>query len=323
MHRLDAFLLEPGDEAMIEDYTILHNTVNSFDDPDYLALPVEYFQSSFLSTNISFHEDFLLVRNNAGELIASGAIFSEGNITPTSRLVIQVHPKYRQQQIGSFLLNHLIQRGQKKGSSEFVCRVPSYRPYAVSFLEKHGFSLEYTWLKMHVDLNDPIETIPLPFGLTVRAMNIKKELTVWAQLQNSIFNNYPDYVPVNFDTLSSIVKHCTFNPSFLIVGMYFTKPVGYCLGFSVESMTKEKTLKIEGIGILPEFRRRGYGSALVTEILNRAHLKGHASSELVVRNSNTAAISLYEKIGFRQKHSHFWYRRTTPRYTEGGTTNDR
>ena len=310
MCKVDAFTLTPGNGAMMSDYTALHNTVGSFDNPDHINLPTEYFQSSFSFPNVDLSEDFVLVRNAAGELIASGTIFTEGNPSLNSRLMVQVHPQYRRQGIGSKVLNRLIQIGLKRGSYDFVCSFPSFRSYVASFLEKRGFRHEYTSLKMQVEVRSAAAAIPVPLGLTVRALNIKRESVVWAQLQNTIFGDFPGYEAVTTDTLASIVKHSTFDPSLLVIGTYFSRPIGYCLGFSIESLTKEKTLKIEGMGVLPDFRRRGYARALMSEILTRAYIKGHTSSELVVLSSNAAAIALYEKYGFKEKNKQMWYKRT-------------
>jgi len=306
-----------GYEAMLRDYTRLYNAVDSFDNPEHLELPTEYFQSSFSFPTVNLSEDFVLVRNDVGELIASGTIFTEDNSSHTSRLMIQVHPQYRCQGIGSEVLDHLIQIGLKRGSSEFVCRVPSFRPYATSFVEKRGFNHDYTWKKMQIQLRNPGPVFPHPIGLTVRALNVKKELAVWAELQNTIFRDFPGYEAVNTEILSSTIKHITFDSSLLVIGTYFSQPIGYCLGFSVESLNKEKILRIEGMGVLPQFRRRGYGSAIVSEILKRAYIKQHVSSELVVRSSNRSAIGLYEKCGFTEIYKHLWYKRTAPQRAKG------
>jgi len=309
MCKAEVFTPVPGDAVMLSDYTALHNTVDSFDNPDHVELTPEYFQSSFSFPNVNLSDGFLLVRNDAGELIAAGTIFTEDNSSLISRLSVEVHPQYRHQGIGSEVLNRLIQIGLKRGSSEFACMFPSFRPYAATFLEKHGFSHDYMSLKMQTELKTPGPVFPLPLGLTVRALNIKKELATWAQLQNAIFRESSDYEAVNTEILTSIVKHSAFDQSLLVIGTLFSKPIGYCLGFSMESAAKEKILRIERIGVLPEFRRRGYGCILVSEILIRAYIKEYVSSELVVRSSDKSAITLYEKCGFKESYKHMWYKR--------------
>ena len=299
----DAFTLEPGNNSMFNDYTALYNAVDSFDNPDHIELTKEYFQSSFSYPTVNLSRDIVLVRNANGELIASGTVFTQSESSHTSRLMIQVQPEYRRLGIGSRILEHMTEIGLKRGSSVFVCRFPNFRSQAVSFAEHHGFSLDYTWVKMRIEHEKPVKVTPLPWGLTVR------ELAVWAQLQNAIFKDYPGYEDVNSENMTSIVKHSSFDPNLLVIGTVFEKPIGYCLGLSVGSTTNDKTLKIEGMGVLPEHQRKGYGQALVFEILNRAYIKGHSSSELVVLSDNKAAIDLYKKCGFQERYHHLWYKK--------------
>jgi len=316
MCRVEPFTQASGDEAMLRDYTKLHNAVDSFDNPDHIELPTEYFQSSFSFPDVNLSDDFVLVRNDVGEWIASGTIFTEDNSSLTSRLIIQVHPLYRHRGIGSEVLNHLLQIGLKRGSSDFVCRVPSYRSYVASFVEKHGFNHDYTRLKMQIELRNPPPVFPHPIGLTVRALNVKKELAIWAQLQNTIFRDFPGYEAVNTEILDSTIKHSAFDSSLLVIGVYFSQPIGYCLGFSIDSLNKEKIIRIEGMGVLPEFQRRGYGCAIVSEILKRAYIKQHVSSELAVLSYNRFAISLFKKCGFNESFKHLWYKRTVGQCTK-------
>ena len=55
--------------------------------------------------------------------------------------------------------------------------------------------------------------------------------------------------------------------------------------------------ELETCFISPAFRRRGYGTALLTEALRLATEKG-ACLTLEVRESNLAARGLYESLGF-------------------------
>lgn len=54
------------------------------------------------------------------------------------------------------------------------------------------------------------------------------------------------------------------------------------------------------IAISPEYRRQGIGNLLMIELLNRARERGMTCSTLEVRESNVAAISLYEALGFKR-----------------------
>ncbi|MDR2213031.1 MAG: GNAT family N-acetyltransferase [Pseudomonadales bacterium] len=53
-----------------------------------------------------------------------------------------------------------------------------------------------------------------------------------------------------------------------------------------------------GMGLLPEFRRRGLGERLLRATIDAAHANGLSRIELEVYASNHAAIRLYERLGF-------------------------
>ncbi|MDF1646854.1 MAG: GNAT family N-acetyltransferase [Legionellaceae bacterium] len=59
-----------------------------------------------------------------------------------------------------------------------------------------------------------------------------------------------------------------------------------------------------GVGVLKSYRRQGVGKALMTTALKKAQEKGLTRIELTVREHNTSAIALYEKLGFIKEGVH-------------------
>ncbi|HRK22204.1 MAG TPA: ribosomal protein S18-alanine N-acetyltransferase [Fimbriimonadaceae bacterium] len=57
---------------------------------------------------------------------------------------------------------------------------------------------------------------------------------------------------------------------------------------------------ITTVAVDPDYRRKGIGKRLTTEVLSRAKELGIACATLEVRASNEAAINLYEGLGFVQ-----------------------
>jgi RimJ/RimL family protein N-acetyltransferase len=53
-----------------------------------------------------------------------------------------------------------------------------------------------------------------------------------------------------------------------------------------------------GMGLLPEFRRKGIGKELIQRTLAAAREFGFHRVELTVREDNANAIALYKKVGF-------------------------
>ena len=58
-------------------------------------------------------------------------------------------------------------------------------------------------------------------------------------------------------------------------------------------------LHINTLAGAPEFRRRGYATALLQEVMREAETEGAVKATLEVRASNAAALALYERLGFR------------------------
>jgi len=56
-----------------------------------------------------------------------------------------------------------------------------------------------------------------------------------------------------------------------------------------------------GIGLLPQYRRQGWGTKLVSEALKLAFRKDLERIELEVFASNVGAIKLYQNIGFSKE----------------------
>jgi ribosomal-protein-alanine N-acetyltransferase len=57
-------------------------------------------------------------------------------------------------------------------------------------------------------------------------------------------------------------------------------------------------LHINNLAVLPEFRRLGVASALLSHVLAHGVSRGARRATLEVRRSNVAALQLYERFGF-------------------------
>lgn len=70
--------------------------------------------------------------------------------------------------------------------------------------------------------------------------------------------------------------------------------IAYCAGWIVFD-----ELHINNLAVLPAWRRRGVGRALLEAVLAEARRLGAVRATLEVRASNQAARALYERAGFR------------------------
>jgi ribosomal-protein-alanine N-acetyltransferase len=85
------------------------------------------------------------------------------------------------------------------------------------------------------------------------------------------------------------------SPGYHLVGIVGGQVAGFISG---------RRIAVEGeilnLAVKPEFRRQGIGHALVRVILGRFHRDGVRQVFLEVRESNDAAISFYQRLGFHR-----------------------
>ena len=76
-----------------------------------------------------------------------------------------------------------------------------------------------------------------------------------------------------------------------------TAPSGQVVGFCSFWRVLDE-LHINNLAVLPEFRRRGIATELLTFVLNQGQALGARRATLEVRRSNDPARLLYERFGF-------------------------
>lgn len=84
------------------------------------------------------------------------------------------------------------------------------------------------------------------------------------------------------------------NPlSYWLVALYEDKVVGY-----VGSQAVLGEADMMNLAVLPDYRRKGVARGLVEALIKNLELRDVYSLTLEVRQSNFAALSLYESLGF-------------------------
>lgn len=94
------------------------------------------------------------------------------------------------------------------------------------------------------------------------------------------------------------------NPSFTYYLLEDKEIIGYIAFSHVID-----TMDIIAISIRQAYRMRGYASLLLTEVISYAKQNNITSILLEVRESNTAAIHLYQQHGFQQlsRRPHYYH----------------
>jgi len=80
-----------------------------------------------------------------------------------------------------------------------------------------------------------------------------------------------------------------------LVAIEENKVVGY-----VSALAHGRDAHIASIAVLKEYRRRGIGRALMSELIKLLKLRQFGTVSLEVRKNNTSAIRFYESLGFER-----------------------
>lgn len=99
------------------------------------------------------------------------------------------------------------------------------------------------------------------------------------------------------DILASHRATGRYDPYYWRVGLAGGEPVGVIL---LAHMEEQQTFEIVYMGCLPDYRNRGYGSALLAHGVELARGRGLPAMSLSVDERNRPARKLYESFGFHE-----------------------
>ena len=86
----------------------------------------------------------------------------------------------------------------------------------------------------------------------------------------------------------------TWHPELFLVAVFDELVLGY-----VVASAKGKQGRIISLAVRPEYRKRGIGTDLLRRLLERLQSIGVVEVSLEVREDNLAAITVYDKLGFK------------------------
>ena len=235
-----------------------------------------------------------------GRLVACAAIqpthtANEHQIT----LVGQVHPAYRSRGFGTFLLRWSIAE-----ASRLLAACPSDRAHVLQLttemltedaerlFERHGFSQQFAEDVMRRDLADPLSDVLPPSDIKFATWTLALADQFFAVYQVAFRERpgYPDSSQEEWvDWLAT--DDDDFLSDLSLLAYHDDLPVGFivCADMWIVQM-----------GVRPEQRGRGIGSALVIEVLKRFWAAGGDHVLLDVNLNNPGAARVYTRLGFER-----------------------
>jgi mycothiol synthase len=251
-------------------------------------------------------EDAVLrIRNGGGVTLLS---FSADGLDGVAQVEegsgeLVVHPAFRRRGVGTALLQEIPGRLSLWAHGDSAA--------ARAFAEKNGLTRERVLFQMRRPLGDDLPPSRLPEGVTVREFRPGHDEQAWLAVNSRAFAHHPEQGRWTERDLALREAEPWFDPAGFLLAVDIEDTL---LGFHWTKVhpataTDPALGEIYVLGVDPGGHRRGLGSALSVAGLRHLHDQGLSTAMLYVDEDNTAAVALYERLGFAVHKTDVMYQR--------------
>jgi mycothiol synthase len=213
---------------------------------------------------------------------------------PSGELVI--HPAHRRQGLGLLLTRALV---AEAGDRPLRLWAHGDLPAAVRLAAAAGFERVRALWQMRRSLQSQLERPHYADGITVRTFVPGRDEDAWIDLNSRAFARHPEQGAWTREDLDLREREPWFDPE----GFFLAERAGKLVGFHWTKIhssdsAHEPIGEVYVVGVDPSERGAGLGHALTLTGLRYLRSRGLFQVMLYVDESNTAAIRLYESLGF-------------------------
>jgi ribosomal protein S18 acetylase RimI-like enzyme len=212
-----------------------------------------------------------------------------------------VHPDYRRRGIFHYLYEQATEEIRSRQIPRVVFSVNHVGPSGQAFAKAQGARYSFTEYEMVLGTATPLEK-GNP-GLTVDYAATEDEVFV----VDCMFTCFD--VPEEESRETFLQAMTSINRQIYIVRLD-GKPMGM-----IGAVFGGMAVKVQGLGILPAYRKQGYGRQAFAEAVHKLLGDGHPNIEFKVRCANTASLAMYQACGFEVATAYDYYE-IAPTYGE-------
>ncbi|MFD6562936.1 GNAT family N-acetyltransferase [Micromonospora profundi] len=211
-------------------------------------------------------------------------------------------------------LERVAERAAERGLPALTVRCAVFAPERdwERTLRESGFTLAKRYVRMNRPLADLPAEPPLPAGVTVRPVrpDDEAELREFHRVYDIAFGDTPDHEPLSYERWRARIGDVT------AWDEWFVAEVDGVLAGALQSSDQgldQQEGFVRSLSVLPAYRRRGVGAALLRRAFARYAEKGLLFAGLGVDlTSPTAPVSLYRSVGLRETWWSDMYERVVP-----------
>ncbi|TSB18644.1 mycothiol synthase [Streptomyces benahoarensis] len=156
----------------------------------------------------------------------------------------------------------------------------------------------------HLDLSEPRR----PDGVTIRTFQPGQDDAAWLEVNAAAFAHHPEQGSLTQRDLDARKAEAWFDPK----GFFLAEREGTLLGFHWTKVHADEGLgEVYVLGVRPGAQGGGLGKALTAIGLRHLAAEGLPTAMLYVDADNTAAVTVYERLGFVTHETDLMYRSET------------
>ena len=223
-----------------------------------------------------------------------------------------VHPQHKSDALFNDILNWTIQRTQYLASQEkqtITISVNALDPALETYLEGFNFAprppdFEQENLYFFRSLQEAIASPVLPEDYSIRPIRESRELKEYQALA--------DFEDVNEAFEEMLLDSDEYRRLVLVEpGGKFLSYCEFCIVRQEWAESGQRIAWIDYLGTAPEYRRQGFGKAILLASLKEMQAWGVDRVMLQTVNGNTPAVQLYQSTGFTisDNKEPLWYRK--------------
>jgi mycothiol synthase len=215
---------------------------------------------------------------------------------------MHVHPDYRLNGVGTALYDEYLRLAKEAGATIFTMTPSREAPCLIEFARRRGHELERWFWDMRLPAEQEVPPAAWPEGITSRTFIAGQDEELFTHVRNVTFAEHYGSVQRTVEEMSYLTRMEHFDPNGLFFAFEGDRIAGFCFtGRDPREWEArgEKLGHINLLGVMPDYRGRSVGRALLVEGVN--YLRRFVPIvELGVEGKNEKALALYESVGFHQ-----------------------
>jgi len=240
----------------------------------------------------------------AGQLAGYGHLdLTDPVAGPSGEMLVD--PRFRRRGLGLALVRALI---AEAGPRDLRLWAHGDRPAATRLAAAAGFERTRSLYQLHRSLTGAIDRPQLADGITVRTFAVGQDEDAWLRLNHTAFASHPEQGSWTRADLDLREREPWFDPA----GFFLAERDGRLAGFhwtKVHDTADGGIGEVYVVGVDPGERGTGLGRALTLTGLRYLRDRGLPAVMLYVDADNSAAIRLYESLGFTRWHTDVMFTR--------------